>query len=402
MLAATLVMTVLYVTFILSYTELACAMPKAGGAFVYAGRALGPVGAYFAGLVQIVEFVFAPPAIASAIAAYVAQKYGGLDREAIAIVAFFVFTGINARGVKQAALFELGVTILAVGELVVFMGVVAPDFNASNLAIDPLPNGWAGAFACLPFAMWFYLAIEGVANAAEEAKNPQRNVAIGFTAAIATLVVLALGVFFTATAVGGWHAIVYAPGATEPSDAPLPLALAQVVSLDSPLYTLLIGVGLLGLIASFHGIIFAAGRATMEMGRSGFLPSALGRVNARTRTPIVALFVNLTFGIIAILSGRTAEIITLACFGAVSLYIVSMISLIVLRRTEPDLPRPYRAVAYPVFPLIALVLSVLTLITFVVTNPDIAAIFCAIIAVGFVYYALVGRKRVDIESLRSP
>ena len=64
MLGATLIITVMYVTFILSYTELACAMPKAGGAFVYAQRALGSFPGFLAGLVQIIEFVFAPPAIA--------------------------------------------------------------------------------------------------------------------------------------------------------------------------------------------------------------------------------------------------------------------------------------------------------------------------------------------------
>ena len=89
---------------------------------------------------------------------------------------------------------------LAVGELLLFMAVVAPDFSVANLHKGPLPNGWGGAFAALPFAIWFYLAIEGVANAAEEARNPQRNVAIGFGAAIVTLVVLALGVFLVTRA----------------------------------------------------------------------------------------------------------------------------------------------------------------------------------------------------------
>lgn len=391
MLAATVVMTVLYVTFILSYTELACAMPRAGGVFVYADRALGPAGGFFAGMVQIVEFVFAPPAIAMAIAAYIAQKYPALNPLLVASVAFVVFTGINAWGVKQAATFELFVTVLAVVELLVFMAVVAPSFEASNLTIDPLPNGWGGAFACLPFAMWFYLAIEGVANAAEEARDPQKNVAIGFSAAIFTLVVLAIGVFFTATAVGGWRAIVYPVNGTEPSDAPLPLALAQVVATTSPLYTMLLGIGLLGLIASFHGIILAAGRATMEMGRSGFLPSALGRVHAKTHTPVVALGTNMVFGVLAIWSGRTGEIITLACFGAVSLYIVSMISLLVLRKKEPDMERPFRAIMYPVFPVVALVLSVITLIAFVWYNPVIAGVFAAILIVGFGYYFAFGR-----------
>ena len=195
-----------------------------------APRALGPFWGNLAGTVQIVEFVFAPPAIAMAIGAYLSQRFTGLDPRVVAIVAYLIFTLLNAWGVKQAALFELVVTVLAVAELLVFMAVVAPSFQMSKLTLDPLPHGWSGALAAVPFAIWFYLAIEGVANAAEEARNPQRDVALGFGAAIVTLMVLALGVFFLAIGVGGWRAIVYAPGSTETSDAPLPLALAQVVS----------------------------------------------------------------------------------------------------------------------------------------------------------------------------
>lgn len=392
MLAATVVITVMYVTFILSYTELACALPKAGGVFVYAQRALGPYGGFVAGLVQVVEFVFAPPAIAMAIAAYVQQRFGQLPKEAVAITAYLLFTGLNAWGVRQAATFELIVTVLAVVELLIFMGVAAPSFELSNLTRDPLPNGWAGAFACLPFAIWFYLAIEGVANAAEEATNPQRNVALGFGAAIFTLVLLAVGVFFFAVGVDGWRTIVYPPGATEPSDAPLPLALAHVVTKESVLYTMLLGVGLLGLIASFHGIILAAARATMELGRSRLFPAALGAVHPKTQTPITALAANLLVGIVAILTGRTDEIITLACFGALALYVLSMISLVVLRRKEPELERPFRAVAYPVFPCVALVIAAISLIALILFNPGIAAIFFAMVVVGSIYYFAFARR----------
>jgi ethanolamine permease len=392
MLAATVVITIMYVAFILSYTELACAMPKAGGVFVYAGRALGPYAGFLAGMVQVVEFVFAPPAIAMAIAAYVQQRFGQIPKEAIAIGAYLIFTALNAWGVRQAATFELVVTILAVAELLLFMGIVAPHFEMANLHRDPLPNGWMGAFAALPFAIWFYLAIEGVANAAEEATDPQRNVAIGFSAAIATLVVLALGVFFLAVGVDGWRTIVYPSGSTEPSDAPLPLALAQVVTRDSLLYTMLLGIGLLGLIASFHGIILAAGRATMELGRARFLPPILGAIHAKTRTPIVALIANLVFGIAAILAGTTDAIITLSCFGALALYVISMIALFVLRAKEPELVRPFRAVAYPVFPLVALVIAAFSLIALIVLNPMIAGIFGAILIVGSLYYFAFARR----------
>ena len=391
MLAATALITLMYVTFVFSYVELACAMPKAGGAFVYATRALGPLGGSIAGFVQVIEFVFAPPAIAMAIAAYIHQRFDVVDPHLIAIAAYLMFTGLNIWGVKQAAIFELAITILAVAELLVFFAIVGPEFKLVEFQKEALPNGWGGVFACLPFAIWFYLAIEGVANAAEETRDPQRNVAIGFSASMVTLVVLAVGVFFVACGVEGWRAIVFEPGSTEPSDAPLPLALALVVEKTSIWYTLLLGVGLLGLIASFHGIILVAGRATMELGRSDIFPKILGRVHPKTGTPIAALCFNLVVGVIAILSGKTGEIITLACLGAVSLYIVSMISLFVLRRREPDLERPFKAVAYPVFPALACGIAVISLISISYYNPIICAIFVGLVASGCAYSFLSAR-----------
>jgi ethanolamine permease len=395
MMAATVAISVLYLTFVFSYAELACAVPRAGGAFVYCTRGLGPFWGCLAGLVQIIEFVFAPPAIAMAIGAYLSQRWSGLDPRGVAIVAYLIFTALNAWGVRQAALFELVVTVLAVAELMVFMGVVAPSFQLANLKLDPLPHGWTGAFACVPFAIWFYLAIEGVANAAEEAHDPQRDVPRGFGAAILTLLVLALGVFVLGVGVAGWRAVVYAPGSSEPSDAPLPLALGRVVARGSALYSLLLGVGLLGLVASFHGIILAAGRATMEFGRSGYAPRMLGRIHPRTHTPVVALATNMMAGIVAILSGKTAEIITLSCFGAVSLYLLAMAALFALRRREPDLQRPFRAPGYPWSPALALVLSVASLVALVVYNLWIAVVFAALLIVGVVFYLLRVRGRID-------
>ncbi|MBK6684209.1 MAG: ethanolamine permease [Deltaproteobacteria bacterium] len=393
MLLATFLVTILYLTFVLSYTELACALPHAGGAFVYADRALGPYPGFLAGLVQILEFVFAPPAIAMAIAAYVAQRYPSFDPRVVAIAAYGAFTGLNAWGVRQAAIFELVVTILAVAELLIFTAVAAPHFSLEAFTRDPLPHGWAGTIGCIPFAIWFYLALEGVANAAEEAKDPHKDIVIGFTSAIGTLVVLTILVFFSAIGVGGWAAVVYPPGSTTESDAPLPLALAQVVPADSGLYLMLLGIGLLGLIASFHGIILAAGRATMAFGQAGYAPSVLGRVHPRTGTPIPALLMNLGLGILAILSGRTAEIITLACFGAASLYVVSMVSVLVLRKKEPDLRRPYRAPFYPFFPVIALILGVLALLALAWSSPKIAGWFLAMVGIGSVYYLWIQKSR---------
>ena len=146
-----------------------------------------------------------------------------------------------------------------------------------------------------------------------------------------------------------------------------------------------------GLIASFHGIILAAGRATMELGRSAFLPRAVGRVNATTQTPIVALVVNMLIGIAAILSGRTAEIITLAAFGAVSLYVISMVSLFGLRKNEPGLDRPFSALCYPIFPAQALAIAAVSFVAMACFNPDIGAIFVGILVLGSGYFLATRR-----------
>lgn len=382
MLAATLLVSVMYVAFVLSYAELACALPKAGGAFVYATRALGPEAGFFAGLFQLIEFVFAPPAIALAIGAYLHVYFQSVSPVTFAIGVYAVFTALNVWGVKQAATFELLVTVIAVAELIVFMGVTAPHFEWRHFHDDPLPNGWTGALAAIPFAIWFYLAIEGVANAAEEAKNPQRDVALGFTSAIVTLVVLALGVFTCAVGVAGWKAAVYASPGAEPSDSPLPLTMAHAVAPDSVLYTSLLAIGIFGLLASFHGILLAAGRATMALGEARLLPRVLGRVHPRFETPAAALLANMVVGVIAVLTGKTAQIITLACFGALCLYIVSMIALFALRKREPELPRPFRAVGYPVVPAVALALAVLCLAAMTVYNLALAAVFVALVLVA--------------------
>lgn len=408
MLAATILVTVMYAAFVLSYAELACAIPKAGGAFVYSVRALGPGVGFLAGLMQVIEFVFAPPAIALAIGAYL-QTWIPVHEVLLAAIAYVLLTGLNIWGVRQAAAFELFVTVIAVVELLVFCAVVAPHFEWANVERDALPNGWTGAFAAIPFAIWFYLAIEGVANAAEEARRPQRDVAIGFGSAMATLVVLALAVFFCAVGVAGWKAIVYATGPDgQPirdaagelvrSDKPLPLAMGHAVSEASWLYGMLVGIGLFGLLASFHGILLAAGRATMALGQAGYAPRALGRVHAGTGTPVVALLANLVVGIAALATGQTGAIIVVSVFGALGLYIISMIALFVLRQREPELDRPFKAVGYPVLPGIALVLAIVCLVAVAWYNPLLAAIFGGTLVLGAIYFVVVVRPRLRAGS----
>jgi ethanolamine permease len=192
--------------------------------------------------------------------------------------------------------------------------------------------------------------------------------------------------FTSAVGVDGWEAIVYPPGSTEPSDSPLPLALAKIVGESNILYHTLITVGLFGLVASFHGIILAAGRSTLELGRERYISPFVGKVNAKTKTPINALIVNMGIGILALLTGKTGEIITIACFGALTLYIVSMIAFFALRKNHPDLERPFRVPLFPYFPAIALVIAVVAMIAMSIYNQKLMVIYLALVAFGYVSF----------------
>ncbi len=388
---ATFFISLMYVTFTFSYTELACAVPKAGGAFDYANRTLGKDWAFFAGMAQNIEFIFAPPAIALAIGAYFNLFFPQFSILSIAITAYLIFTALNISGVKAAATFELIITVMAVGELLLFSGITLPHFQVENLQKNALPNGWQGIFASIPFAIWFFLGIEGVANVAEETVNPQKTILKGFGFAILTLVVLCILTFLSSVGVAGWEAIVYnKDGAT--SDSPLPLALSHIVQGNNFLYHMLVTVGLFGLVASFHGIILAAGRSSFEFGRARFAPHWLGNVNSRFQTPANALLANMVMGIIALLTGKTGEIIVLSVLGALSLYIISMVALIRLRRKEPALERPFKVPYYPAFPLVALVLAIVSFIAMMVYNLKLTLLYLAILLVGYLFFHLFYKR----------
>lgn len=394
---ATVFSIIMYMAFSFSYTELACAIPRAGGAFDYAHRALGRDVAFITGLAQIIEFVFAPPAIAIAIGTYFNLAFPQIDISMAAITVYVIFTALNIYGVRAAATFELIITVLAVGELLLFAGVTLPHISVSHLTQNALPHGWGGVFAALPFAIWFFLGIEGVANVAEETINPQRDILVGFGSAIVTLVILCVLTFLCAVGVNGWESIVYkADGSI--SDSPLPLAMSHVVSPDHLLYKILIGVGLFGLVASFHGLILASGRATFEFGRVGFAPRFLGKVSNRFQTPASALLVNMAFGIAALLAGKTAEIITFSVLGALTLYIISMLAILVLRHTEPELVRPFLVPFFPTTPIIALVIATLSLVAMVYYNQMLSVAYFGILIGSYgLFYCTRSKKDSTID-----
>lgn len=386
MLIATLAVTVMYITFIFSFTELTASIPNAGGPFTYAQKALGPIGGLIAGYATLIEFLFATPAIAYALGSYIHFLYPSMHVMYTAIGCYVVFTAINMFGIKESALFTLLVTLLAVTELLVFMGIVAPHFHLKNFMQDSMPFGWSGVFAALPFAIWLYLAIEGVAMVAEETKDPKRTIPIGYSSGIITLVLLALGVMILTGGITDWKKLTNI-------DYPLPEAVGISLGRDSELTKLFAGIGLFGLIASFHSIILTYSRQLFSLAREQYLPSALAKLNPRFQTPHWALIVGGIIGIIALVTGKTNELIVFSVLGAIVMYIISMVSLFVLRKKAPALERPFKAPFYPYFPVIALLLAIVCLAAIVYYNLLLSIIFFASLVLLLFLFITFGKHK---------
>ncbi len=373
---ATLLVTVLYLAFIFSYTELTAAIPDAGGPFAYALRAFGPTGGFVAGFATLVDFLMAPPAIAAALGAYAHFLNPSLPVLWVAVGSYVVFIGINLLGIRESANFSVIITFLSVAELLFFLILVAPAYRTENVLAHNEEFGVGGIFAAIPFAIWFYLAIEGVAMVAEEVRDPHKTIARGYLLSIATLVVLALATMLLCAGVGDWRQL-------STIDYPLPETLAVALGRQNPWSKLFAGLGLFGLIASFHANTLGYSRQLFALARAGYLPRFLANVNTRFQTPHWSLIAGGLLGLAALFSGTTGQIITLSVIGALVMYISSLLSLFRLRRTEPDLPRPFLTPGYPFVPILALALSVVCLLAIIWYNPVLSILFSGLMVIAW-------------------
>ncbi len=384
---ATLLIIIMYICFSYSYAELACAIPKAGGGFDFTVRAFGKKIGFIAGISQVILYLFGPPAIALGVATNLHLAFPQFPVMHSTIAVYIIFTSINIIGVKTAASFEIVITIIAVIGLLVFAFVAMHFFKLENLSIKPSINGVHGIVGALPFAIWFFLGIEGLANVAEESSNPAKDLSKGFNYSIITLIFLCIVTFIFSIGVGGWEKIVF-NSQNEVSDSPLPLALQLIYGNTHWLYYFILYVSILGLVASFHGGLLAGGRATFEMSRIGFGPKVFSQISHKFKTPSNALILNSIIGIIIIISGKTGQIITLAVFGLLTLYILSMASLLQLRKKEPTLPRPFKVQFYPLMPILALIICLFCFFAMIISNVLLAGIFIAILVISYVLFRM--------------
>jgi len=385
-LVATLIVTALYITFIFSYTELTAAIPEAGGAFSYAFRAFGPTIGFVAGFGALIDFTLGPPAVAFALGSYAHFLDPTLSVMAVAVGSYVVFIGINLLGIKESANFSLIITLLSVTELLLFMGLISPYYKTENFVAHNPPITAGGVFEALPFAIWFYIAIEGVAMVAEEVKTPKLTIPRGYILSILTLVLLALGTMILSGGATDWRLLSHI-------DYPLPETLSLTLGRSNPWAKIFASLGLFGLIASFHCNTLGYSRQIYALAREGYLPHFLANISSKYRTPHWALICGGLIGLIALLTGSTEEIIILSVLGAMVMYITSMLSLFRLRTKEPDLERPFLTPFYPWFPLVALLLSLLCMSAILYFNQLLSLIFFGFMGISLGIFLWVKRSR---------
>ncbi|MEU0541679.1 ethanolamine permease [Nocardia sp. NPDC005978] len=398
LLIATVLIAGMYLAMVLGMAELSAALPAAGGGYTFARRALGPWGGFATGAAILIEYAIAPAAIATFIGGYVESLnlFGITDGWWVYLAVYVLFIGIHLAGAGEALKVMCAITVVALAGLVIFAVAAWGEFEIANLTdipADPdalgsssfLPFGAFGVWAAIPFAIWFFLAVEGVPLAAEEAREPEKNVPKGIIAAMLVLLVTGGAVLLLSTG---------ALGAEKLSTSGNPLVEALG---DSGAATAVNYIGLAGLVASFFSIVYAYSRQTFALSRAGYLPKSLSVTNRR-KAPMLALIVPGVIGFGLSLTGEGAMLLNMAVFGAALSYVLMMVSHIVLRVREPGMRRPYRTpggVATTGFALIVACVSVVA--TFLV-DPVAAgwtlAAFCAFL----LYFGLYSRHRLVANS----
>lgn len=396
---ATLLMAVMYVCMVLSLAELSSAIPTAGGGYAFARRAFGPWGGFLTGTAILIEYAIAPAAIAVFIGAY-CESLIEVDGPLVYLAFYALFVGIHVWGVGEALRLMFVITAVAVVALLLFVAGMVPYFDSANLFDIPvgkslgastfLPHGYFGIWAAVPYAIWFFLAIEGVPLAAEETRDPRRNVPRGLIGGMLVLLLFA-GLILTFGPGGA--------GASNLAEADDPLVSALVAARgDEDWIGFIVNlVGLAGLIASFFSIIFAYSRQVFALSRAGYLPRFLSRTGSR-KTPVAALLIPGAIGFGLSLTGEGDLLILVAVFGATISYVLMLLAHIVLRRKEPQLERPYRTPGGTFTSGIALVLALIALVAGFLVDPIVLVAAAAVYAIHIAYFALYSRHHLIAQA----
>ncbi|WP_151715770.1 ethanolamine permease [Acinetobacter sp. TUM15071] len=394
MFVATTVVAVMYLCLCLAMSEMATMLPTAGGGYSFARIAFGPLGGYLTGTAILIEYAIAPAAIAVFIGAYCESLFG-IGGWQVYLACYLIFMGIHLKGAGEALKIMFAITLIAAIALAVFIVAMLPHFNSQNLFDIPagqqfgassfLPYGYLGIWAAVPYAIWFFLAVEGVPLAAEEAKDPAKSLPRGLIGAMLILTAFALLILFLGAGAAGASTL-------QNSSAPLVDALVKVYGQGTWLANFVNFVGLAGLIASFFSIIYAYSRQIFALSRAGYLPTSLSLTN-KNHAPYLAIIIPGIIGFFLSLSKEGDLLILIAVFGATISYVLMMLSHIKLRVSRPLMHRPYKTPGGIVTSSIALILAAIAVVAGFLVNPKVWCIAAGIYMVFIAYFIFYSRHQ---------
>lgn len=392
MLIATAIIGIMYVTLCLSLSELATTMPHAGGAYAFTRRAMGPLAGFITGVGVTLEFAVGTAVFTAGAGYYVNFLIPAIDPILAAAVLYVFFFIVHILGVNEFATIEMILVSISVAIVLLFSFYGMPHITADKLFEGGLiPGGISGIWAALPYAMWLYICLEMLPMLSEECRDPVKDMPKGIMRAIYTLVILAFLVVTVTVGLGG--------ATSSSAEAnPLSYAIASGVNENSWLISVISVVGLFGMLSSLAGAILAYSRQTFALSRAGYLPAFLSKLNKKRRTPYMAILVPGVLGFIFVLMFDPNRLILIATFGALVSYIMMNLSLIILRKKEPNLARPYKAPFYPVVPIVCIILSTLALFSSVFSDITFFFINIAIFAVAVIYYYVWARHRINKDA----
>lgn len=416
MLLATIIIGTMFLFMVFSISEMAAALPHTGGAYSFGRSAMGPWGGYVTGFAETIEYVVTTAVVGVFTGLYADAIFAGLFGFSLPLWAwvgifYLVFLAINGAGVSVSFNFAYWMAIISLAVIAFFVVValIGGNFSLSKLFdIAPeaggsafLPFGITSVLLALPFAIWFFLGIEELPLAAEETHAPQKAIPVGAFRGMITLIISALIVLVLNPGVLGASAI-------GKSGEPILDGLRQVFPNESiaPLLSLF---ALAGLMASFQGIMFAAGRNVYSLSRAGYYPTWLSVTREKSKVPFVALLVGSIIGyalvvFLPILTGRdgvllAGSLLSMAVFGAVISYALQMVSYLLLKKNLPSIARPYQSPVGNAGAAIAMLIAVVVLIVLPL-SPDYrepVIWLMGAFVVGLLYFGLYTRKRLVLS-----
>lgn len=385
-------MAIMYFCLVLSLAEMSASIPAAGGGYSFARQVMGPAGGYLTGLAILIEYALAPAAIVIFIGSAV-EALTGFNGPLVYLLFYAVFISIHLIGAGEALKTMIVISALAIFAIIATAVALIGNFDSTKLfdiavsteavgATEFLPFGWYGVWAALPFGMWLFLAVEGVPLAAEEAKDPSKDVPKGIIAAMIFLLFSAVLVVFLLAGVAGADAI---------SKSAVPLVDALNINGNTTLATVVNVLGLAGLIASFFSIIYGYSRLVFALSRAGYLPQFLS-LTSKKKTPTWALIVPGILGFLASLTGEGDLMLAMAVVGATISYALMSLSHILLRVKNPDMPRPYKTPGGVVTSGIAFVLSLVALTGVYAFDPRAFNYTIILYIIGALYFFMYSKN----------